>query len=518
MTRSSIRRTAPLVAVVTLAAAGTAAAAPARPQIVGPAYVDDTRALNRMGLDLRTDGAPHLVRTPKVAGVIAMDRPGTSSSREYLLRQVSGERVVLFGKNSWVFTGTGLARLGGARLDDVLTDRFARADWHVSARGDAVVSVDGAVIAGFGAGGGDWEIPFESGQPRGPVAVTPGGRVYAIGGFPSILDAATGEVISRLPTLPAFQDLADVATAPDETARVVGTTSAGGRLGRVWLHRVGPAGTGDWSPVIAEAGAGEGLEITPISVGRDGSTYIGIGSTPAGARTTWRLLSIGADGVQRWSARLAGAPGRAAIDRSGNVWVFVSGELITLDRSGAITFRRRLADLGPNPIVAAHADGVVVTSGTTTVRFRARMQGRTPRAGVRVVRTTTPQAKPFRCVAPPPDLSPPPVGPKTCLYRLAGPQLEIDSPADGAAFVTIAALDTAGPGGSTGRGVRVLAGTNRLPLVGLADLRSPCGPGKSCAVWPGTYQVRVFLRVGGPDRVFTRTIRVLPSTGRQVSP
>jgi hypothetical protein len=489
-----------LVAAATLVSATGATGATPRPQVVGPVHLEDTRALQRLGLDLRINGAPHYVRMPKVAGVVAMDRPGGASG-EYRLGQTAADRIVLFGKNSWIYTGSGLSRLGQARFDELLHARPGRSAWYAAADGTVVAEASRGGIAGVGPDApAGWFIPSISGFPMPPLDVTPEGRVYAVGGFPSILDAGTGDVIARLLTLPISEDPVDVAAAPDGTARVLTTVSVLQGTIRARLHQVGPTGSSAWAPVLAEAGPGDSVSVSRMSVGRDGTTYLGVGRQPAGAGITWRMVAIGADGVTRWETRLGGEPGRPAIDRAGNVWVFVSGVLVTLNPSGREVFRRQIGDRGASGTVAAHADGVLVTTGTTTVRLRARRQGPGPSPAVRLARTTRLQAKPFRCVAPPSGV------PKTCLYRLPPPQLEIDAPADGTAVIL----------GPSLREVPVMAGTNRIPLIGFSGIASDCRGGP-CTVPPARYDVTVVLRTGGPRREFTRTIRVVPSTGRTVA-
>jgi len=128
---------------------------------------------------------------------------------------------------------------------------------------------------------------------------------------------------------------------------------------------------------------------------------------------------------------------------------------------------------------------------------------------VRLASAITLQRQPFRCVAPPAGR------PRTCLYRIdRRPPLRIEAPADGTAEITVAPAATILVGSGRDRRplrpdrrtIRVLSGVNLVQLSGLSGMP------------PARYRVTVTLRVGGPVREFTRTIRVLPSTGARVDP
>jgi len=513
-----------------LAIPAVALAAPQIPATAGPAYIDPS-ALTRLGLEVRDDIAPRVVTVPKTAGIVAADTPGGFSGGPYVLRQLPTGDLFLMGKNQWTYRGPDALRLGAPEFRDDLGGRFGMYLGSPLSDGGFVgqSSQTSGALVGLGPGLYErWSSPFTPGEAppiAAPYALAGGDRVYAFGGTPSVVNGRTGAVIAAIGALPADESVAEPVGAPDGGARVVTLvteTAARTLTRRVTLHRIDPDGTIAWSAVVAQGVGPLGVDISAVSVGPDGTAYLGVATSNGISRWDGRLVAVGADGTVAWDVPVGGMPSRPAIDAAGNVWTVTSrGLVVGLGRAGAVAFSRRFADPGGAGSVASHRGGVLVQAGGITVRLVARPAGAAPAgASVRLAPAVTLVRRPFRCVAPPGGR------PRTCLYRLdATLPLRIDTPSDGTAGIVIAPARPILVGDGRGRRVpvrparntvRVLAGENRIQLDGFHALLSVCTPGPPCTVRPGDYRVTVTLRGGGPARTFTRTIRVLPGDGRWV--
>lgn len=513
-----------------LAVPAAAGAAPVPAATVGPAYLDGA-ILQRLGLEVREDNAPRVVAVPKVAGIATGDKPGGFSGGPYILRQLSRGGVVLLGKNNWLYRGVDVDHLGAPEFRDDLGGRFGTRFGPFTSDGGMVGTSpllgDGAIV-GLGPDLEErWATPFTPGQAAPlsePYAVAPGDLLYALGGTPSVVNARTGSVVAPVTGLPAGEGVSWVVGAPDGSARVLtaAVDAAGTFLTRrATLHRVGPDGVVTWSRVVAQSTGNLGLDLSPGTAGGDGETYLAVATTNGISRWDGRVIAVGVDGTVRWDTPVGDGPSRPAVDRAGNVWTATTGgRIVALSPSGAVAFIRTLAARKQGGTVAAYADGVLATMGAFTVRLVARpASASAPPATVRLATTIALQRQPFRCVAPLEGR------PKTCLYRIDRVlPLRIGSPADGTAEITVEPATTILVGSGRDRRpirperrtMRVLTGVNMVHLYGLSGMLSVCSPGPPCTVKPRPYRVTVVLRTGGPARVFTRVIRVLPSTGRWV--
>lgn len=518
--------------VVGLAAPAACLAAPATPASAGDAWIDDPQALARLGLTVSEDVAPDVAMTPRTARLVAHDRPG-SPGGPYPVRALGGDLVV-GGKNGWLLRGTGVATLRVAGFDARLGGARQAGPWSRTADGGLVVTeFSGSdYLRGYSPDlTPRWSTvpadPLTSAlAPSAPFAVA-GGRVYALGGAPAVLDATTGARLATIAPPPTGQSVLGVTAAGDGSARAVAgevTATPPLLMRSVAVHRLGPDGRREWATVVASAAGALGLEATAASVGPDGTTYLGVATTNGVSRWDGRLVAVAADGAVRWSVAVGGMPSRPTVDRGGRVWTVTSaGDALALDpATGDVRFRRRLVASRAGGTVAAYADGVLVTIGGVTVALSPRAASvARPAMSVTLRPSVRLQTAPLRCVSPHADGRE-----ATCLYRLASSTpLRVTTPADGTATITISPVVPIRVRVSATRTrllpparttVTLLAGGNRVALNGLHSLLSICRSGQPCQVKPGAYRVTVVARAGDTRGTFARTVTVLPSQGRWV--
>ena len=481
MPRSPIGVIVPAVAAVLAGAApGVGAGIPAVPASVGPAYVADSLGLTRLGLAIRDEGVvPRAVSEPKVAGVVADDSPGRFSVGPYLLRQLPDGSVLLVGRYGSTFRGPDLSHLAFQGVRDDLSGRFGLRSWWLTSDG-GVVGDSGAYegyLLGFDrALAQRWATPHTDTGPGGPVApfaVAPGDVLYALGGTPSVMDATTGKVTAAVVGLPAGETPLSVVGAPDGSARVLtAVTDTGGAFltVRLTLSRIGKDGHVEWSTPVALREGNLGVQPSTLSVGPDGTTYLGTATTNGISYWDGHLVAVGPGGTIGWQVPTGGMPSRPAVDGTGDIWVATSlGRVVAVTPTGTLAFARQLTGKVNGPRVAAIGDGVIATVGLVTVRLVARAA---PQASSRPRVTVRPslalQQRPLRCVVATGGR------PTTCLYRIARtPSLRVTSPADGLATVRIAPATPILVADASGRKrplrpapdvVPVLAGVNVMPL------------------------------------------------------
>lgn len=530
-----MRCTRPLLTLSIVAGAllpAGASAAPATPATAGDAWIDDPQALTRLGLVVSEGVAPAVVPSPLTAGLVATDRPA-SLGGPYPVRTL-GADIVVGGKNGWLLRGASVAALRVVGFDTRLGGARQAGPWSRTADGGVVVTeFSGSdYLRGYGPDlRPRWSTvpadPLTSAPvPSAPFAVA-GGRVFALGGAPAVLDAVTGARLASLSPPPAGQSVFGVTAAGDGSARAVAGEVAPSPplLTRsVAVHRLEPDGRRAWSTTVATATGALGLDTTAASVGPDGTTYLGVATTNGISRWGGLLIAVAADGVVRWTVPVGGAPSRPTVDRGGRVWTVTSaGDALALDpATGDVRFRRLLVASRVGGTVAADADGVLASIGGLTVALspRAASAARPP-VSVTLRPSVRLQAAPLRCISPHADGRE-----ATCVYRLAsGTPLRVTTPVDGTAAITIAPVTPIRVRVSRTRTrllpparttVTLLAGGNQVALNGLHSLLSVCRSGRPCEVKPGDYRVTVVVRAGATRGTFVRTLRVLPSTGRWV--
>jgi len=473
--------------LVTAAGAVVAPAAavgsPKPPTVIGPVSLGDRFALERAGLVPVAGGpAPRLEASPRVRGYgggRAIDPQG---------------RLVLFGKYGWIYRGPDQRHLSVVGWHDVIHDEPQEL---ITDDGGFLFLYEGLSVATDPDLGSRWSSPLFT----APVALAPGGVLYALGAAPAVVDVATGRPIAALAGLPAYAGSSPVVAA-DGTLRSL--LSASGQLSLI-AH--GPDGRLLWNTPL------DAIDATAPTIGPDGTTYLGVRSPGhGGTAVSGELVAIGPDGVLRWRQAIGRAPARPAIDAHGVVWTATSdGSVFAFDARGRRRFQRVIGRPGSAPALYALGDGVLVQDGANTVRLAARPapQRTHPSPALRVVPSTFGfKEPPFTCVAPAAGR------PRTCLYALrAGGEARLTVPVDGTATLRIRRA-SGGPVLFRQGPYRVLAGENRIRIGDPDSTSGACNAFISCYATPGRYVLQTRIPVGGGRaRVLTTTFRVRRSAG-----
>jgi hypothetical protein len=474
-------RLALCAAATAVLAPSAAFGAPAPPAVVEPVSIGDPYALQRAGLALRPGPAPRLQASPLLKGLGGgrmIDPQG---------------RLVLLGKYGWIYRGPDQRHLRVV-------------GWRAAFHGEpqTLGTADGGFLflyEGFTvAAEPDLTRRWSTAVSSEPVALGPGGLLYALGGTPAVLDLGTGRIIAWLEGLQRDNASAPV-VAPDGTLRSIRSNSD--RSLSLLAH--GPDGRLLWAVPL-----GDGA--TEPTIGPDGTSYIGVFSgAQGGLTTTGEVVAVGPDGVVRWRSPTTRQASRPAIDARGVVWSGAGGSVFALDDRGQRIYERLIGAPSISPSLIALGDGVLVQDGSSSsvIRLAARPAAKLrPAPALRVVPAAFGlRERPFTCVAPPEGR------PRTCLYSLtAGGEARVVAPTDGTIRLSVR---RASDGAMLFRqgSFRVFAGENRIRINGTGTEPACDLPG--CLLTPGRYLLQARIPIGGGRaRVLTSAFRILASAGR----